>query len=71
MPSDDAPETAEYPTVGTAATVPVDVLASLDRDNTLRSMILGDIELQNELPLVYDDLRERLSGILETNIELQ
>ena len=69
--SDDAPETAESPSVGTSVTVPADVLASLDMDDTLRSMILGDIESQNVLPLVYAELRGRLSGVLETNTELQ
>ena len=37
----DALETADSPSVGTAATVPADVLASLDMDDTRRSMILG------------------------------
>ena len=71
MRSDDAPKTAESPSVGTPATVPSDVLASLDMDDMLRSMILGDIESQNVLPLVYADLRGRLSGALEKNTELQ
>ena len=71
MRSDDAPETAESPSVGTAATAPADVLARLDMDDTLRSMILGDIQSQNVLPLVYADLRGRLSGVVETNTELQ
>ena len=69
--SGDALETAESPSVGTAATVPADVLASLDRDDTLCFMILGDIESQNVLPLVYADLRGRLSSVLETITELQ
>ena len=71
MRLDDALETAESPSVGTAVTVPAGVLASLDMDDTLRSMILGDIESQNVLPLVYADLRGPLSGVLETNTELQ
>ena len=71
MRSDDALETAESLSVGTAATMPADVLESLDMDDTLRSMILGDIESQNVLPLVYADLRGRLSSVLETNTELQ
>ena len=69
--SEDALETAESPSVGTAATVPTDVLARLDMDDTLHSIILGDIESQNVLALVFADLRGRLSGVLETNTELQ
>ena len=69
--SGDALETGESPIVGTAATVPADVLASLYMEDTLRSMILGDIESQNVLTLVYADLRGRLSGVLETNTELR
>ena len=69
--SDDALETADTPSVGTAATVPEDVIASLDMDDTLRSIVLGTIESQHVLPLVYADLRGRLSGITNSNRELQ
>ena len=71
MRSGDAFKTAESPSVGTAATVPDDVLANRFMDDMLRSMILGDIESQNVLPLVYADLCGRLSGVFETNKELQ
>ena len=67
----DALETADSPSVGTAATVPDDVLESLDMDDMLRSMILGEIESQNVLPLVYADLRGRLYGVSDANIELR
>ena len=69
--SDDALETADSPSVDTAATVPEDVIASLDMDYTLRFMLLGTIESQHFLPLVYADLRGRLSGITNSNRELQ
>ena len=41
--SDDALETADSRSVGTAATVPKDVFASLDMDETLCSKLLGMI----------------------------
>ena len=69
--SDDAPETADSPSVGTAATVPDDLIASLDMDETLRSMLLGTTESQHVLPLVYEDLRRRLSGLTNSNRGLQ
>ena len=69
--TDDALETAHSPSVGTATTVPAGVPASLDMDSTLRSMILGEIESQNVLPLVYIDLRERLPGVSDANPELR
>ena len=69
--SDDALETADSPSVGTAATVTEDVIASLDMDDKLRSMLLGAIGSQHVLPLVYADLRGRLSGIKNSNRELQ
>ena len=69
--SDDALETADSPSVGTAATVLEDVIASLDMEDTLRSMLLGKIESQHVLPLFYADLRGRLFGITNSNSELQ
>ena len=68
---DDGLETADSPSVGTAAKVPEDVIASLDMENTLRSMLLVTIELQHVLPRVYADLCGRLSGITNSNRELQ
>ena len=43
----------------------------LSNFSTLRSMLLGTIESQHVLPLVYADLRGRLSGITNSNRELQ
>ena len=69
--SDDAPETADFPNVGTAGTVPEDVIASIGMDGTLRSMLLGTIDWHHVLPLFYADLRGRLSGITNSNRKLQ
>ena len=57
--------------MGTAATVSYDVIASLETDETLRSMLLGTTQSQHVLPLVYADLRGRLSGLTNSNRELQ
>ena len=57
--------------MSTAATVLEDVFASLDMDDTLRSMPLGTIKSQHVLLLVNADLHGRLSGITNSNCELQ
>ena len=69
--SDDALETADSTSVGTAATAPEDVIASIDMDDTLRSMLLGTMGSQHVLPLVYANLSGRLSGITNLDRELQ
>ena len=67
----DALETADSPSVGTTANVPIEVLTSVDKDGTLHSMIIGIIESQNFLLLVYADLRGRLSCVSDANSELR